>query len=69
MPHPICTGCRKRPDQITEYILFAKEAGLTPDEYVQQEEGTFNRENGHFLCTDCYLKAGAPSSPRGWVAP
>jgi hypothetical protein len=42
---------------------------MTPDDFVREEEGTFNRSNGHFLCTDCYIAAGMPSSPEGWVAP
>jgi hypothetical protein len=42
---------------------------LTPDRYVQAEEGTLNPQNGHFLCTSCYIEAGMPSSPAGWVAP
>jgi hypothetical protein len=41
---------------------------MTPDDFVWREEGTLNRETGHFLCTSCYIKAGMPSSPRGWVA-
>ena len=66
---PLCTGCNKTPSQIDEFIEIAKEEGITPDDYVRNEEGTYNRTNGHFLCTDCYIKAGMPSSPRGWVAP
>lgn len=68
-PGPICTGCRKHPDQLSEYVSAAADAGISPDDYVRREEGTYNRENGHFLCTNCYIKAGMPSSPRGWVAP
>jgi hypothetical protein len=37
--------------------------------YVRNEEGTYNQDNGHFLCTDCYIKAGMPSSSLGWVCP
>lgn len=66
---PICIGCGKRPDELDEYIEAAKEAETSPDLYVQLEEGTYNTENGHFLCTPCYIKAGMPSSPEGWVAP
>lgn len=66
---PICTGCNKTPDQIEEYVEIAKEEGMTPDAFVREEEGTYNRANGHFLCTICYIKAGMPSSPRGWIAP
>lgn len=68
-PRLLCIGCNKPPDQIQEYIDIAGDEGMTPDEYVSQEEGTFNRRNGHFLCTKCYVKAGCPSTGRGWVAP
>lgn len=66
---PFCTGCKKHADEIEEYIEIAKEESMTPDDYVRKEEGTYNRANGHFLCTKCYVKAGMPSSPRGWTAP
>lgn len=66
---PICTGCLKRPDEIAEYIDFAKPWGGTPDAYVRAEEGTYNEANGHFLCTDCYQRAGEPTKPGGWIAP
>jgi len=67
---PQCMGCKRFPDQISEYtdMVLAGEAA-TADEYVMQEEGTYNKANGHFLCTACYVKAGMPSSPRGWVCP
>jgi hypothetical protein len=66
---PLCVGCNKTPNQLDEYIEAARDEGMEPDDYVRKEEGTYNRENGHFLCTDCYVRAGMPSSPRGWVAP
>jgi hypothetical protein len=65
---PLCIGCSKH-EQINEYVELAADEGTTPDAYVQSEEGTYNRDNGHFLCTGCYIKAGMPSSERGWVAP
>ena len=65
----LCVGCNKTPDQLSEYIDAAADAGMTPDEYVRSEKGTLNRDNGHFLCTDCYIRAGMPSSPTGWKAP
>lgn len=37
--------------------------------YVLAEEGTLNMSNGHFLCDKCYIQAGQPSSPTGWVCP
>ena len=65
----ICVGCRKRPSELTEYIEAAREYGETPEQFVRKEEGTFNPSNGHFLCTECYVAAGMPSAPGGWLAP
>lgn len=70
----MCAGCGKSPSEIDEYVSAASEEhsgypDVTPEQYVWKEEGTLNRENGHFLCTECYVRAGMPSSPRGWVAP
>lgn len=68
---PICTGCNKPASEIDEYIESAKEYGLTVEQYVAEEEGTYNPTNGHFLCTNCYINAGLPSLPypKQWVAP
>lgn len=69
---PICVGCGKRPNELPEYIEAAREDARCKgdaDRYVVLEEGTLNRENGHFLCTPCYIEAGQPSSPGGWHAP
>lgn len=68
-PRLVCIGCNKPPNEIQEYIDIAEAEEMTPDEYVSKEEGTLNRLNGHFLCTQCYVKAGCPSTNRGWVAP
>ena len=64
-----CFRCNKRPSEIEEYVIEAEAEGITPEQYVRENEGTYNRSNGHFACTDCYLRMGAPSSPRGWKAP
>jgi hypothetical protein len=69
MSEPLCTGCNKLASQIEEYVDIAKEESMSPADYVRSEEGTYNRETNHFLCTDCYVNAGMPSTPRGWVAP
>lgn len=68
---PICTGCNLRPEEIEEYITDAEESDMTPDDYVKTEEGTYNETNGHFLCTDCYIRAGMPALPypQKWIAP
>ena len=68
-PTQICIGCNKAPSDIEEYIEAAKANKMTPEQYVGMHEGTYNAENGHFLCTDCYIEKGMPTAPRGWIAP
>lgn len=68
-PQPFCIGCHKIPEEIDEYSKVFTKSRHSPSEYVKREEGTYNRTNGHFLCTHDYLRAGAPSSPNGWKAP
>jgi len=70
--NPICVGCNQRPQDLPEYVSvweLEREDYENVDEWVIVNEGTLNPENGHFLCTDCYINAGMPSSPRGWIAP
>jgi hypothetical protein len=60
-----CGLCEKTPDQDPSYVEAAAAEGLTPEEYVRQEEGTFNAATGLYACDDCYIKLGAPfASPR-----
>lgn len=68
---PMCQGCGKKPHELPEYVSAAEESGTSPILYVMQEEGTYNRSNGHFLCTPCYVNAGMPTAgPRKrWVCP
>jgi hypothetical protein len=70
---PLCIGCNKHPREIDEYSAdYIREVmgrSMSAAEFVRLEEGTYNRETGHFLCTGCYIDRGMPSSPGGWVAP
>jgi hypothetical protein len=68
-PELVCIGCQRRPREIGEYVEAARAAGMSPAGYVWAEEGTLNSENGHFLCTSCYVLAGMPVRPGGWRAP
>jgi hypothetical protein len=52
-----------------DYLDTFLEGDMTRIMYVLQEEGTYNPENGHFLCDTCYIAAGMPSAPGGWVCP
>ena len=67
----ICIGCERQPHQIPEYIDGGYHAKITPREYVAREEGTYNKVNGHFCCTKCYIRLGQPTGENGqrWVAP
>lgn len=72
MEKPFDPYCNRTPSQIAEYIEMAEFENCTPDEAVIENEGTYNRENGHFACTQCYIKIGMPANPypqRNWVAP
>jgi len=66
---PFDPYCKRYPDMIPEYVEAAAYDEVTPDEYVRTEEGTYNRENGHFACTECYVNLGMPTAPWGWYAP
>lgn len=55
-----CAECGLTPCQLSEYADEAEHEGITPDEYVRREEGTFNRVTGNFWCTECYCKIGMP---------
>lgn len=78
-PEMICQGCNKGPLELgLEYraLLMTGEEENAAEFTDQQvldvawsEEGTLNRENGHFLCNMCYIKAGMPTSPSGWTCP
>lgn len=70
LPNPRCNGCKREPAEIAEYCDPEVIEGFPdPASYVRSEEGTYNPKNGHFLCTECYIRAGQPSSPAGWKAP
>lgn len=60
----ICKRCGKEPHLIEEYVSAAEELGVTPEEYVINEEGTYNKRSKKFYCTSCYIKAGMP---QGWA--
>jgi hypothetical protein len=73
MPILICGVCKKQPEDIEEYVVFAEEAStdeetLTASDYCWLEEGTLDQETGMFVCTEDYITIGQPSSDRGWKA-
>lgn len=60
--------CQRTAEEM-EYLDAFREEGESRSEYVLHNEGTLNRENLHFLCDECYIAAGSPSSPTGWKCP
>ena len=70
VPRLFCFRCQKAPSELDEYIEMAG-TYQTPAEYCLKNEGTLNRDNGHFCCTQCYIEIGQPTGERGkrWVAP
>lgn len=52
-----------------DYIDFYKEPDETRVDFIMRNEGTYNSFNGHFLCDECYIEAGMPTAPNGWVCP
>ena len=59
-PSPTCKRCGCTASELNEYIDMAKEEGMTPDEYLRREEGTYNSETNLFYCTPCYIAVGMP---------
>ena len=75
---PFDPSCKRFAKDMTEYDSYIdlqdnpdlrKPTPKMREDYVRDEEGTYNPENGHFLCDECYIKAGMPSGPRGWKCP
>jgi hypothetical protein len=66
--------CGRTAEQFSAYdIHIDLEPGQEPTaqqrrDAVWEEEGTLDPRSGQFLCDDCYLRHGMPSSPRGWTA-
>jgi hypothetical protein len=55
-----CKVCGKRPSEISEYIDAGEIEDMTPEDFVIENEGTYNPETGKFYCTGCYIKIGEP---------
>lgn len=78
--HPFDPVCNRYAAEMEDYDSFIFESAedeeangpATPEmreAYVLREEGTYNHQNGHFLCDGCYIAKGMPSGPSGWVCP
>lgn len=56
-----CKVCKRTPGEISEYVDWAKEEGLTPEEFVRLCEGTYVPSDKSFVCTNCYVRIGQPT--------
>lgn len=64
----VCFKCGKRPEDLEEYVDAFEANGdyyESPNDYVIQEEGTFNKATNTFCCTDCYVAIGMPVGANG----
>jgi hypothetical protein len=68
-PPIICFCCGHLPEEIDSIVDSAKEEGLTPDQWIMKEEGTYNPKSRQFCCDRCYIDLGMPTAPHGWKAP
>ena len=55
-----CAVCGKEPKDIVEYQEQAEVEEVTPEQFVQTEEGTYDYSTGYFVCTNCYINIGMP---------
>jgi hypothetical protein len=65
MEKSTCINCKKTPGELKEYVEEAKDLGITPDLYVQFNEGTYNFDKNIFACTSCYVEMGMPVGVAG----
>lgn len=63
-----CIGCNKKPEELFSEEMLEEQDYQSATAYAK-DDGTYNRENGHFVCDSCYIEMGMPSSAEGWVAP
>lgn len=57
----ICFKCGQRPQDLLEYKIAIEDGSYaTPEEFVEEQEGTYDRVSRTFLCTSCYIDEGMP---------
>ncbi len=55
-----CKVCGKHPNDIKDYTYYARREKVTNEQYVKENEGTYNPKTGLFYCDACYIKSGLP---------
>lgn len=56
-----CPYCKRKPNEIDEYKLLAKEHEMTAEDYVRMDEGTYDSKTNLYCCTSCYIHLGMPT--------
>lgn len=63
-----CKGCHRVPIELSEFVEMADVFQVTPQQYVERYEETFDRRTERFYCTTCWEKAGMPvRTPTGGI--
>ena len=60
-----CKICGRFPLEIPEYQHLWDDEGyaeknVTVEQFMAEQEGTYNPSDKSFYCTECYIKAGMP---------
>ena len=55
-----CRECRRKPEEIPEYVEMAEVEGYSSAEEAARTDGTFNPLTEQFYCTECYIEVGMP---------
>jgi hypothetical protein len=58
-----CIECGRHPWEIHEYQVLAEDYEEEPKDWpriMDCEDGSYNANNGHFWCTECYVNIGMP---------
>lgn len=48
-------------DDNGEFVRYDEAKLISADEWVRENEGTYNAETDEFCCTPCYIRIGMPS--------
>ncbi len=55
-----CKVCKKEPKDLGSVVYFASLENMEPDEFVKENDGTYNPTTEEFFCNTCYISVGMP---------
>jgi len=53
-----CKVCGKQPHEIEDCVSYAEEYEIAPEEFVRQNNGTYDPKTETFYCMDCFVRTG-----------